>query len=102
MNGPQVAILAAILASLTSALLFAARRKMVAFEIRIRDGEAILQTGLPPAPFLSDVQEIATRNGVERATVLGVRKGRRIQLLFHGSISKESQQQVRNAWSVLR
>ena len=102
MTGFHITIVTAIVLSVMAVLLFAGRRAMVAFEIRIRDWKASLSSGAPSAPFLSDVQEIAARNDVRRATVLGVRKGRRIQLLFHGTISADAQQQVRNAWSVLR
>lgn len=102
MNAVTITLLAAGLLALVSVVLYATRRAMVKFEIRIRDGKAQLRSGSPRAAFLSDVQEIVTRNDVDRATIRGVGSGPRQRLMFDGSISDHAQQQIRNAWSVLR
>jgi hypothetical protein len=102
MNAITIAIIAGVLVAIVFAVLYMARRAMVAFDIRIRDGKSHLRSGAPSAAFLSDVQEIAERNAISRATILGVRKRRGMQILFYGPISANAQQQVRNAWSVLR
>ena len=100
---PAILIIILILTVTTWIVLWVSRRFAYAFDIKIRDGRAALQSGQPPrSSFLVDVQEIAQRNGIRRGNVRGVRSGRAIRLTFSGPISVEARQQMRNAWSVLR
>lgn len=83
-------------------LLWAARRQMFAFEIRIEAGRPRLIHGKPRLGFLAEVQEIAERNAIANGTIRGVGSGRGMRLSFSGPISRAAQQQMRNAWGLLR
>ena len=102
MNVPLLLLSIAAVALLMLGFTLAGRRAMAAFEIEIAGGKAFLRRGRPRAGFLSDVQEIAGRNGIERGTIRGIGSGRKIRLTFAGPIPEEARQQMRNAWSLLR
>ena len=102
MNVPLLllSIVAAVLP--TPGVTLIGRLATAAFEIDCAGEKALLRGGRPLPGFLSDVQEIAQRNRIERGTVRGVGSGRMVRLTFAGTISEEARQQMRNAWSLLR
>jgi len=70
------------------------------FTIRIRDGEAILQSGKATPAFLHDCGLIVKRRGIRSGWIWGIRAGASIKLDFSGSISKGDRQRFRNVMGV--
>jgi hypothetical protein len=71
------------------------------FCLSIRDGRVLVVRGRAPTGFVSDVGDIAVRDGVRDATVRAVKTERGGRLLFSGDLSEGTQQRLRNVFGIL-
>jgi hypothetical protein len=86
----------AVAATLTIALLWAARRANELFVIRVIRGIAVHTRGrLPPALF-SAIAEVVARPPVEQATLCVVLRNRVPTLEVRGTVPEHQRQQLRN------
>lgn len=68
------------------------------FVIQIKDGSPRVSKGKVAQPFLTEVGEVCTQNGVRRGWVGGVQQGSLVALRFSRSVPPPCRQQLRNAW----
>ena len=94
---PEILAVLAVTAGVGALCWFAAQSRYE-FIITIDGGVARTTRGKVTANFFRQVAEACRRNGVERGWVGGVRKGKRIALVFSGHFPKNCQQQIRNEW----
>jgi hypothetical protein len=71
------------------------------FCLSVRDGRVLVVRGCAPPGFVSDVRDIAAREGVRDATVRAVKTERGGRLLFSGDLSEGTQQRLRNVFGIL-
>ncbi len=69
------------------------------FAIRVTDGAGKVKWGKVPAGFVRECERLCKENNIKKATIKGVRRGRRIRLEFSYHIHKRQRQKFRNAWS---
>jgi hypothetical protein len=94
----RIAVVAAVVAAI--AWLIANARYV--FWVRIRNGAPSVGRGKVAAPFLRDLLDVCGQYSIERGWVGGLRRGRRIQLVFSRSIPEPCRQQLRNLWNLQR
>ncbi len=64
------------------------------FCLSVRDGRVLVVRGRAPTGFVSDVGDIAARDGVREATIRAVNTERGGRLLFSGDLSDGTQQRL--------
>src|SRR5438445_10311731 len=71
-----------------------------AFIVRIKRGYPRVFKGKVAGPFLEEVADVCREAGIERGWVAGVRRGKRIMLVFSWHIPTDVQQRLRNLWAI--
>jgi hypothetical protein len=69
-----------------------------AFVLRVKRGYPRVVKGKVAGPFLEEVADICRAAGLQRGWVGGVRRGKRIVLVFSWHIPAPVQQRLRNLW----
>jgi hypothetical protein len=92
--------LALVVVAVVFVLAWLARQEDL-FCLSIRDGRVLVVRGRAPTGFVSDVGDIAVRDGVRDATVRAVKTERGGRLLFSGDLSEGTQQRLRNVFGIL-
>jgi hypothetical protein len=77
---------------------FVALQPRYLFMVRIQDGMARLARGKVTKAFLDEIDHTTREQGVTRGWVGGVRRGRRVVLVFARTIPPAVQQRLRNLW----
>jgi hypothetical protein len=93
-------LLATVAAVLVPSLWYAERLRY-AFVLLIREGEVLVQRGRATPAFVAEVRRICGEHDVGRGWVGAVRQGRRLRLVFSGSLPEGCRQQLRNVWGLL-
>jgi Protein of unknown function (DUF3634) len=68
------------------------------FVISIREGRVAGVSGPVPRRFIGDVERVCAFWGIREGKVIGIRRGRSIQLTVAGGIDAKHAQAFRNAW----
>jgi hypothetical protein len=68
------------------------------FVILIRDGRVVSASRAAAGRFLEDVERVCAFWGIQKGTVYGVRRGRRVRLFVGGGIEAKHAQAFQNAW----
>lgn len=71
------------------------------FVVRIRHGVARLAHGTLPHAYLQLIGEVCSEHSIQRGWVSGLRRGRRITLLFSRRIPPACRQRLRNQWALI-
>ena len=79
---------------------YSACRPRALFVIRVADGVPRAARGRVTRGFLRDVAETCTHHGVRGGEIRGIAAGRRINLVFSGTIPDLCRQQIRNIWGM--
>jgi len=93
-------LLTIALGALVMWALWSVARPRPAFVVRITSGVPRVTSGTVTPAFLAEIAEVCRRHEIQRGTVNGVVRDRRISLAFSGSITPASRQQLRNLWSL--
>jgi hypothetical protein len=80
------------------AVMIAILRPRYAFKVSVADGRAQLKSGEVPQRFVDEVSSILASNGVNKATVAGVRFAGHTRLQFSRGVPETCRQRVRNTW----
>jgi hypothetical protein len=70
------------------------------FDIRIEGGQPSVRQGKVTPAFLDQVAVECQESAVVRGWIAGVRRGRRVALLFSRDFPPGPQQRLRNEWTV--
>jgi hypothetical protein len=70
-----------------------------AFRIRISKGSLRLAKGTVPRDFLDQASAICRQWNIKRGWIGGVRRERRVTLVFSRSVPPGCRQQIRNLWT---
>jgi hypothetical protein len=89
-----------LLIGLVFGLAWLAFQPRYVFLLRIERGEPRVAKGKVTPAFLREVSDTYRRAGVTHGWVGGVRRGKRIALVFSRSLPSSCQQQLRNQWVV--
>jgi Protein of unknown function (DUF3634) len=68
------------------------------FVIVIREGRVLTVSGTVPQRFIGDVERVCGFWGIRQGKVIGIQRGRSIQLTVAGGIETKHAQAFRNAW----
>jgi|SRR5580698_7860095 hypothetical protein len=88
-----IIVLAAVAA--VAWLLFSPRFE---FRIRISRGSLRLTTGKLTRDLIAELTPICQEWGIKRGWIAGVRRGKRVTLMFSRSVPSACRQQIRNLW----
>jgi hypothetical protein len=69
------------------------------FKIRVAQGSLRVTRGTVAADFQQQAGEILEQWGISRGWIGGVRRGRRLTLIFSHSVPPGCRQQLRNLWT---
>lgn len=95
-------LLIALVAGMVAWGLYSACRSRAEFVIQIEDGRPRLARGKVARGFLRDIGDACSRHDVREGKIVGIARGRQIQLRFSGPIPPGCQQQLRNVWTMTR
>ena len=79
---------------------YAFQYAQAAFIVRVRAGSAKVVKGKLTAAFIQELEDVCRQNQIKYVTLRGVRRGRRVALVFSPSIPMSCQQQLRNVWAM--
>jgi hypothetical protein len=94
---PEVVAILLIAIAVTVGAWFASQGRYE-FVVKIESGVPRATRGKVAANFLQTLAEACQRNNINHGWIGGVRKGKRIALVFSAAIPKNCQQQIRNEW----
>jgi Protein of unknown function (DUF3634) len=89
-----------VFVALVAGALWLALQPRYVFVVRIDNGRVRVARGKATAAFLQRVGEVCGQAGVTRGWVGGVRREKRIALLFSRNFPPAAQQQLRNYWAM--
>jgi hypothetical protein len=77
-----------------------AARKSFVWSIKVRDGSSALIRGKIPLTAVGELTDVLNRNGVQNATIYGIKRRGMVMLVFSRSIPKSCHQGLRNVWAM--
>ena len=88
------------LIALAAVVIYLAAQPSYLFVVRVEAGMPRVERGKVTVGFQQRICEACDRNGVKYGWIGGIRRGKRIALVFSRQFSPGCQQQLRNEWSM--